>query len=64
MNRTASYILLVLVVLVAIMAWGKHCGHLGAGDTLGAFLQELGIEKKPGCGCEQRHKELNKLLPY
>ncbi len=65
MKNAATILLTALVALVAIMAYSKHVlKHRGAGDTLAATLQAVGIEKKPWCKCEERHTELNRLIPY
>jgi hypothetical protein len=36
----------------------------GFGDTIAKMAKVVGIEKKPGCGCEKRQEFLNKLIPY
>lgn len=33
----------------------------GLGDVVAAFLERLGIRKRPGCGCEGRQAWLNRL---
>lgn len=38
--------------------------HEGLGDTLGAVFSFVGVKEKPGCGCSQRKKLLNGLIPY
>jgi hypothetical protein len=36
----------------------------GLGDSVAKVFKKLGIDKKPGCGCEKRQEMLNKLVPY
>jgi|GEM_PF-2777308 len=36
----------------------------GVGDSLSHGFEYLGIKRYPGCGCAERHKWLNRMLPY
>lgn len=62
-NKTL--ILLVVVAFILLLHYDK-CKNKsrGLGDTVGNALQSVGIEKKPGCGCKERHKWLNQLVSY
>ena len=60
--KIAIALLIVIVLIGADRAVNPH--HCGLGDTVANVLQKLGIEKRPGCGCENRHRWLNKHVPY
>ncbi len=36
----------------------------GLGDSIAKIAKAVGINQKPGCGCEKRQEMLNKLVPY
>ena len=46
------------------LAQGKPRRSRGIGDTVAKVLETIGIKKKGGCGCSERQKWLNQLLPY
>lgn len=58
-------LLIALVIIVAYIVYdAKTKNSEGLGDTVAHFLQSIGIEKKPGCGCKKKHQWLNKWFPY
>ena len=36
----------------------------GLGDAVAWLLEKLGLKKKPGCGCNRRQDNLNRLSSY
>lgn len=63
--RPATVILTLLVVVAVWLLYRKfNTSDRGVGDSVAALFQFLGIEKRPGCGCEARHKGLNEMLKY
>lgn len=64
MTRTTLLLSITAAILLALY-WDKRAnGSKGLGDSVGNFLQSIGIEKRPGCSCQNRHTKLNELVPY
>ena len=59
--------MLVLGLLAVAAAYYRHRkdqGDEGLGDTTAHLLQRMGIQKTPGCGCDQRQATMNQMIPY
>jgi hypothetical protein len=62
-NKTI-FLLVILAVLFALAYDKAKFKSRGVGDSFGHAFEYLGIKRYPGCGCAERHKWLNKLVPY
>jgi len=63
--KKKNILALILGLIVLYIVYDVSAKNsIGLGDTVAHFLQSLGIEKVPGCRCENRHQWLNKWFPY